>query len=92
MTRNELLDALAQRSGYDTATADAVLTALQSVITERLVLGEDLVLPGFLTLRVQHRAERAGRNPATGEPLTIPAARVVKVAPGAALRRAVAAG
>lgn len=92
MNRSDLVDALARRSGHDAAIADAVLAALQSVVTEQLVLGEQVVLPGFLTLRVQDRAERAGRNPATGEPLTIPAARVVKAVPGAALRRAVAAG
>ena len=92
MTRTELIASISGRSGHDPATVDAVLTGLQSVVTERLVLGDRVVLPGFLTLSVQDRAERAGRNPATGEPLVIPAARVVKATSGAALRRAVAAG
>ena len=48
--------------------------------------GEKLALPGFVTVKVQHRKARIGRNPQTGEPIKIPAKKVVKAVPAGALK------
>jgi len=48
--------------------------------------GEDVTLVGFGTFAVGERAERSGRNPQTGEAITIAAKNVVKFKPGKALR------
>ncbi|MCO6434325.1 HU family DNA-binding protein, partial [Nitrosomonas nitrosa] len=52
--------------------------------------GNDVQLVGFGTFSVSERAGREGRNPATGETMTIPAKKVVKFKPGKALSDAAA--
>ena len=51
--------------------------------------GEDVSLVGFGTFKVSHRAEREGRNPATGESMTIKASNVVGFKSGKDLKEAV---
>jgi len=48
--------------------------------------GDKLAFQGFVTVKVQHRKARIGRNPQTGEPIKIPAKKVVKAVPAAALK------
>jgi nucleoid DNA-binding protein len=42
--------------------------------------------PNFGTFKVKHRKEREGRNPRTGEPITIPASNTVRFKPSPALK------
>lgn len=89
MNRTDLIAAAAHRSGLSTQAVDQALAAIQSVVTEALVKGERVTLPGFLTLETVHRDAREGRNPSTGERMQIPARTAVKVSAGQALKRAV---
>ncbi len=90
MNRAELTTAVAARSGLSLSHVDSVVVALTSVITQELVEGRRVVLPGFATFDVVARPSRMGRNPRTGEPLEIPARRVPRLTPGASLKRTVA--
>ena len=56
-------------------TAD-VLNAIQTAITEAVASGEKVTLVGFGSFESRSRKEREGRNPATGEQMTIPAATI----------------
>lgn len=67
-----------------------MLNGLIEIIQENMAKGDNVQLIGFGTFSVTERAEREGRNPATGESMTIPAKRVVKFKPGTALSEAVA--
>lgn len=58
----------------------AANVVLQS-IAHALARGEDVTLTGFGTFRVARVAERRGRNPATGEPMTIPARKTARFKP-----------
>jgi DNA-binding protein HU-beta len=89
MNRSELTASAAARSGLTTQVVDQALHALQAVITEALVKGEKVTVPGFLTLEAVQRSAREGRNPATGEKMQIPARTAVKVSAGQSLKRAV---
>jgi len=51
--------------------------------------GEKVTFPGFGTFEAKERAERKGRNPQTGEEITIPARRVAQFKAGSALKEAV---
>ena len=62
---------------------------LFDAITESLKQGDSLTLVGFGSFKVTKRAARQGRNPRTGEPISIPAATVPSFAPGKVLRDAV---
>lgn len=58
-----------------------VLDALGTVAVEQLKAGQRVVLPGIGTLEISERAERQGRNPATGEPMTIAASKAIRLKP-----------
>src|SRR6185437_191573 len=71
MIKQELIDVIAASTGE---AIDAIL----QVVTAAVTRGEAVQLMGFGSFSTGARAERAGRNPATGETITIPAAKTVK--------------
>jgi len=85
MNKTELIEAIATRSNTTKAQTTAMLNGLLEVIQETMANGSDVQLVGFGTFSVTERASREGRNPATGETITIPAKKVVKFKPGKAL-------
>ena len=89
MTKSELIIAMAAQCGESKSTCERVLKAFEAVLSDTLAAGGDVALPGFGTFSVADKPERAGRNPKTGEPLTIPAHRAPKFKPGANLKTAV---
>jgi DNA-binding protein HU-beta len=90
MNRSEIVAAAATRTGLRAEVVDQALQGIQSAITEALITGDRVSLTGFLTLELVQRKAREGRNPKTGEALTIPARKAVKVSAGQSLKRAVA--
>ncbi|VAX13210.1 DNA-binding protein HU-beta [hydrothermal vent metagenome] len=89
VNKAELIDAVAENADISkAAAARAVDTVLES-ITATLKKGEQVALIGFGTFSVKDRAARTGRNPRTGEPLEIPAAKVPSFKAGKALKDAV---
>ena len=89
MNKNELIEAIAAKTGSSKAQAARTVTALTETITEVLQKGDSISLPGFGTFEVRERGERTGRNPKTGEQLKISASRVPAFKPGATLKTAV---
>ena len=89
MNRSDVITAAAQRSGLAPQAVDQALAALQSAVTEALVKGEKVALPGFVSFEAVQRSAREGRNPSTGEKMHIPARTAVKVSAGQSLKRAV---
>ncbi|MER2513244.1 MAG: HU family DNA-binding protein [Nitrosomonas ureae] len=85
MNKTELIDAVATRSKTTKTETTAMLNGLLEVIQETMASGNDVQLVGFGTFSVAERAGREGRNPPTGETITIPAKKVVKFKPGKAL-------
>ena len=88
MNRKELVAAVADAAELEQKTVDAVLRSLQSTLESAASKGEKVSVPGFFALSVGDRAEREGRNPATGETIKIPAAKTVKLTAGSALKEA----
>ncbi|MFI1312458.1 HU family DNA-binding protein [Streptomyces albidoflavus] len=89
MNRSELVAALADRAEVTRKDADAVLAAFAEITGDVVAKGDEKVtVPGFLTFERTHRAAREGRNPASGEPMTIPAGYSVKVSAGSKLKEA----
>jgi DNA-binding protein HU-beta len=79
MNRRELVLALAERSDTDRKTADAMLSNLVDVITERVSKGEAVMISGFAKFARVDRKARMGRNPQTGEPVKIKASRRARI-------------
>jgi DNA-binding protein HU-beta len=89
MNKSELVSKMAELAGVTKVQAERGLSALIQAITEAVEKGEAIRLVGFGSFEVVRRAERAGRNPRTGEALKIPAKKVVKFRAGERLNEAV---
>ena len=77
MNKTELIAAAAEEAGVSKKDGQKFLDAMLAVMSEELVAGEKIQLSGFGTFETRLRKARMGRNPATNEPLEIPAARQV---------------
>ena len=81
MNRNDLIDQLAESSKHSKKEAEQGLDAVLTHIDAALESGEKVDIRGFGTFQVTEKKERQGRNPKTGETLTIAAKRVAKFKP-----------
>ena len=89
MNKSELIEAIAKSADISKAGAEKALDGTLGAIKATLRKGSSVTLVGFGTFKVGKRAARTGRNPRTGEPIKIKAARVPKFSAGKALKDAV---
>lgn len=89
MNKNDLVAFVADSSGLSKGDATKAVDAVLDGITGALKDGGEVRLVGFGTFAVAHRAASEGRNPRTGEKITIPESRQPKFKPGKALKDAV---
>lgn len=89
MNKAELIEAIADAADLTKADAGRALDGLVDAITAALKKGETVYLVGFGSFVVKERAERQGRNPQTGDSITISAAKIPSFKPGKALKDAV---
>lgn len=89
MNKTELIDAIAESADISKASAGKALDSMLENITEALKAGDSVTLIGFGTFSVRERAERTGRNPKTGDSITIAAAKIPSFKAGKALKDAV---
>jgi DNA-binding protein HU-beta len=86
MNQAELIDAIASKTGQPKTTVRQGLKALIETLTETLAQGESVNIPGFGAFKCVQREARNGRNPATGETITIGPSTVPRFVPGKALK------
>jgi DNA-binding protein HU-beta len=86
MNKTELIDVIAKASDTSKAEAGRILETILDTIAGSLAKGEEVALVGFGTFAVSSRKERTGRNPKTGESITIHAAKVPKFKAGKNLK------
>ena len=89
MNKAELITAIAEHANLTKADANRALDGLLKTIETTLASGNSVALVGFGSFEVKARAERNGRNPQTGEEITIAAANVPSFKPGKVLKDAV---
>jgi len=89
MTKTELVSQLAAEMGTDKKSASAALDGLASIVTREVANGGAVTVPGIGKVVCRSRPERQVRNPATGETLTKPADKTVKVVIAKALKDSV---
>ena len=89
MNRAELVAAMAERTGLSKKDSEAALKAFTDVVAEELKKDEKIQLVGFGTFEVSERGAREGRNPQTGETMTIAACKAPKFKAGKALKDAI---
>ncbi|KAA6460485.1 HU family DNA-binding protein [Bacillus thuringiensis] len=91
MKKNELIQKVAAEAELTKKDASLAVDAVLQSIQHALQNGDNVQLIGFGTFEVRERAAREGRNPHTGEALTIPAGKVPAFKAGKALKEAVKA-
>tara|TARA_R100000687_G_C6448055_1_gene163812 strand:+ start:714 stop:986 length:273 start_codon:yes stop_codon:yes gene_type:complete len=89
VNKSELIDAIAASADLPKAAAGRALDAVVESITDALKKDDSVSLVGFGTFSVKARAARTGRNPQTGEPINIAAAKIPSFKAGKALKDAV---
>jgi DNA-binding protein HU-beta len=89
MNKAELIEAAASKTLTTQKQTTALLNALLESIIEAVANGDKVTLVGFGTFDARDRKAREGRNPKTGETMTIPAATVPFFSPGKDFREAV---
>lgn len=89
MNKSQLIDAMAESSELSKVDAGKALDAFLSAVTTALNAGDSVALVGFGTFSVKERAERKGRNPQTGDEITIKAAKIPAFKAGKSLKDAV---
>lgn len=90
MNKNELVAAIAEKSGLTKADSKKALDGVIAAITDALKAGDKVALVGFGTFSVAQKEARTGINPATKQAIEIPAKKVAKFKAGAELADAVA--
>ena len=92
MNKTEMADRLAARTGLSKSAARDAVEGVFAIIGEARADGEDVRLPGFGTLGTRSRPARTGRNPRTGEAVSISASTSPTFKAGKTLKDTVNAG
>jgi DNA-binding protein HU-beta len=86
MTKNELADQVAERTGLAASQARQALEAAIDAVSDELERGGEVALAGFGKFSVSNRSARQGRNPATGATIQIAASKAAKFSAASALK------
>ena len=89
MNKTEFINAVAAKGELDKKEAEKAVNAVFGAVTDALKAGDKIKLVGFGTFEVKERAEKQGRNPKTGEVMTIAASKIPSFKAGKALKDAV---
>ena len=92
VTKKDIVDALVERLSMSHNQALVVTNEFFDSIKQTLALGEDVKLSGFGNFNIRQKAARPGRNPKTGETVTISARKVVTFKAGPKLKLATQKG
>lgn len=78
MKRDQMIEGIMRHAGISKANVSRFYDGLAELVRRELVRNKQFVLPGLGVLRVRNRSARMARNPRTGEPIRVPAKRVVR--------------
>ncbi len=89
MNKAELIESISDSADLSKSSAGRALDAAIEGITKALKKGDTVTLVGFGTFSVRHRKARIGRNPRTGDEISINASKAPGFKPGKALKDAI---
>ena len=89
MNKNDLVTVVASAAGLSKADAAKAVDGIFAAISDALKKGDEVRLVGFGTFAVAERAASEGRNPRTGQKITIPASKQPKFKAGKGLKDSV---
>jgi DNA-binding protein HU-beta len=86
MNKSQLIKSVADKSELSQKQVSEAWNLIEATIVESLKAGEKVQLSGFGTFEVRERAERKGRNPKTGEVVSVPACKYLAFVPAKAVK------
>jgi DNA-binding protein HU-beta len=89
MNKQDLVDAVAAQTGASKALTNEVIDQVIDTVFQAVAAGETVQLIGFGSFSTGARAARTGRNPKTGEPLSIAASKTVNFTAGKSFKESV---
>jgi len=89
MTKKDLIQVVSKKANLTNKAAAEAVQAFLNGIRDSLKRGEKVVITGFGTFSIRRRAQRTGRNPKTGEKITIVARKAPGFTPGKTLKKIV---
>ena len=89
MNKKELIRSIAEKSDLSESAAKRALAAFIDTVQDHLRDGGQVVMVGFGSFELKQRSGRVGRNPKTGEKITIPATKAPAFKPGKGFKEAV---
>lgn len=89
MTKADLVENIQQNTGFSKKESSDILETVFSIMKSTLESGEKLKISGFGNFEIKQKADRRGRNPQTGEAITITARRVLTFKPSMLLKQAI---
>jgi len=89
MRKQDLVRYVADATETSEAQSTKAVNAVFDAIEEALAKGDEVTVSGFGSFKVVERSARSGRNPQTGEPMTIAARKSPVFRPGTQLKRSV---
>ena len=89
MTKTDIAERIAQQCGFTKKESQDLLESVFHIMKNTLESGENLKIVGFGKFEVKQKKDRRGRNPQTGESITIEARRVLTFKPSAILRTSI---
>lgn len=92
MTKADIVERIHQRIGFSKKEAAEYLEGVLNIMKKTLERGETIKLSGFGSFVVKQKADRRGRNPQTGEDLTIEARRILTFKPSPVLKNSINEG
>ena len=87
--KQDLVRSVAEETGQNESQATKAVNAVFGAIEQALASGDEVTVSGFGSFKVVERSAREGRNPQTGESITIAARKSPVFRPGTQLKRAV---
>ena len=88
MTKADIIERISNESGFTKVESMDLVESVIAIIKDTLADGETLKISGFGNFVVKEKSDRRGRNPITGEEITIDARRVLTFKPSAVLKDA----
>ncbi len=89
MTKAEIAERIQSKTGFSKKDSAELLESVFSIMKTTLESGEKIKVAGFGNFEVKQKKDRRGRNPQTGETITIEARRILSFKPSTVLRKAI---
>ncbi len=89
MTKADLINAVAEKTGFSKKDSEKAINAVTGAITDALVSGDKVQIVGFGTFEVRERAAKEAKNPRTKEVIKVPAKKAPAFKAGKSLKEAV---